>query len=118
MAITVTPATVGARFPEFAKVDPATIQTWIDTAICNVNACEWGKRANIGVEFLTAHYLSYFADPDCVEPAPGPITSEREGQVATTYKVADRFGEEDLGSTKYGRAFISQRRKIFVNRKL
>ncbi len=118
MAIAVTPASIQARFPEFAKVEPDTIQIWIDDALCNVNETQWAKRATMAVEFLTAHCLKLFADPDCEEPSAGPVSSEREGQVAATYKIAEMFAKDDLGSTVYGRRFLTLRKRLFVTRKI
>lgn len=118
MAIEVTPGDIATRFPEFSAVPSATIQQWIDEALCNVNECQWDKRGTFAVELLTAHYLTTFSSPDCAEPAAGPVSSEREGQIAVTYAVADRFKDDALGSTKYGRQFLTLRKRIFVTRKI
>ena len=118
MAITVTVADIQARLPEFSKLDPDSIRPWLNSAIRCVSATQWAGLADDAVTMLAGHLLSLFLDPDCIEPAAGPVTSEREGQVATTYKISDRMAEDDLGTTKYGRRFITMRRKIFVTRKI
>lgn len=117
MAITVTVASLITRLPEFAEVDPVKIQLAIDEAIARVNETQWSAKADLGVSYLAAHLIAFFYDPDCVEPEPGVVTSEREGGVAATYAIADHMKDAGaLGSTKYGRHFVTLRREIFVTR--
>lgn len=117
MAITVTVASLITRLPEFAEVDPDRVQLAIDEASARVNEVQWSLKADLGVTYLAAHLIAYFYDPACVEPAPGVVTSEREGGVATSYAIAEHMKDAGaLGSTKYGRHFVGLRREIFVTR--
>lgn len=119
MAITVTPAEIITRLPEFAGLTAVAIQPWLDQAILRVNETEWAGKANEGVIFLTAHLLRYFTDPDCAEPDAGAVSAEREGAVSTSYAIADHIKDGGaLASTKYGRHFLTLRRELFVNRKV
>ena len=120
MTIAVTPSDITALFPEFGPLDPALIQTWIDEATPSVNETQWAGKAESAVKFLTAHFLSVFAGSDGSGTgsvsSPGPVTSEREGQVQASYGVAGIFTSNDLGSTKYGRRYLAMLKAIFVTR--
>ncbi|KKL65120.1 hypothetical protein LCGC14_2158140 [marine sediment metagenome] len=118
MAVTVTAGDIRTQFPEFGSVADSVIERWIVEATAEVNATQWASRATRGVEWLTAHYLASFASPDCDEPGAGPVSSEREGAVAASYKIADLFARDALGTTKYGRQFLTLRKRVFVKRKI
>ncbi len=116
MAITVQDITT--RFPEFASLDPARIQSAINEAGRSHNAIEWGPKSDDGLAYFTAHLLAKFG-PDsgaCSEDGPGPVTSEREGQVAVSYAISSKSKESDLGSTKYGRYYLRLQGTLFVRR--
>jgi hypothetical protein len=114
----VTPGSLKAKFAELASVTNAELQTWIDEAELNVCRDAWGDRADDGVSYLAAHLAVTFgaAAHSGVAGASGPATSVRVDQLATTYAVGDVFKNSDLGTTKFGRRFLSMRSLIFAAR--
>lgn len=108
----VTPATLKTKFAEFASVNDSDLQPWIDEAELNVCRATWGDRADDGVSYLAAHLFVVFGD-GCFGgqsgDAPGPVERVKVDQLETEFTVGDVFANEDLGTTKYGRRFISIR---------
>jgi len=47
-----------ARFPEFQNTSDATIDIYIQDAEIMVTQSKWGLLFNIGVAYLSAHYLA------------------------------------------------------------
>ena len=103
-----------ARFPEFGTVDAAVISRWIDEAGRSHNSAQWGGKSDDGLAYLTAHLIVTFGPDACGEGAAGPVSSEREGQIAVGYAVGQIFKNSEMGSTKYGRRYIQLRKTIFV----
>lgn len=114
MAITV--ADIKTRFPEFAGLDDGVIAQYLAEAERNHNAGQWGGKSDDGLAYQTAHLLACFAAGEDSEPGSGPISSEREGEVAVSYAVSDRVKDSAFGSTKYGRWYLELRKTIFVTR--
>lgn len=105
-----------AALPEFASVDDAIVERWLAEATRHHNITQWGLKSDDGLIYLTAHLLASFAQGGFDEPGAGPVTSEREGQVAVSYKVSSVFTEDEFGSTKYGRRYASIRKTVFTTR--
>lgn len=122
MAVTVTASDIKTLFPEFQALDPTVIDLWVAEALPEVNETQWSSKATAAVKFLTAHLLTVFAGTDGAGTGstsdPGPVSSEREGQVQASYAVSSAFTSDDLGTTKYGRRYLSMRSRIFVTRKI
>jgi len=116
--VAVTVVTIKARFPEFASLGDDTIAMYLAEAERSHNAGQWGGKSDDGLSYLTAHLLAMFgaSGDGCDDPAPGPVTSEREGAVAASYAVSDEAKQSEFGSTKYGRRYLELRRTIFVTR--
>ncbi len=118
--MTITAADIKTRFPEFGSVDSNTITRWLEEAERNHNACQWGAKSDDGLAWLTAHFLVAFGG-QCAQDAlgPGPLTSSREGQVAASWSpltVPEIFRKNDLGTTKYGRRYLSLVDTLFTCR--
>ena len=118
--MTVTAADIKVRFPEFGSIDSATITRWLEEAERHHNACQWGSKSDDGLAWLTAHMLAAFGD-ECSGSSlgPGPLTSSREGQVAASWSpltVPEIFRKNDLGTTAYGRRYLSMLDTLFVKR--
>ena len=118
--MTVTAADIKTRFPEFGSIDSTVVQRWLDEAERNHDACQWGGKSDDGLAWLTAHFLAAFGD-QCQQSklGPGPLTSSREGQVAASWSpltVPGIFRKNDLGTTKYGRRYLSMVKTLFVCR--
>lgn len=111
----VTPGTLKAKFTELATASAAELQIWIDEAELNVCRDAWGDRADDGVSYLAAHLYTGFG-PNSGAGSSGPATSKRVDQISVSYAVGTRFTESELGSTKYGRRFLTLLRSIFAAR--
>lgn len=105
---------VEARAPEFEG--RARMTDLIAEAEMDIGA-DWGTRRNKAVALLVLHRLSM--SERGAAGAPGPITSETEGQVSRTYGWSGIYG--DLASTSYGVELLGLRKASFmgfVNRRM
>jgi len=109
--MTVTVATIRQDFPEFASLDSTTITRWLTHAELNHNACQWGGKSDEALSFLAAHFLAAFANPCTAgKQGPGPLTGSTQGQRSVAFSpltVPKAFTKNDLGTTKYGRRYLS-----------
>ncbi len=101
-------------FPEFEAISNATVSRFITKAECRVNRMEWGKKADDGVGYLTAHLLKRLAQGDGA--ASGPVASEKVGDIAVSYGVSDDFKNRELASTVYGRQYLDICGEVFPSR--
>ncbi len=83
--------------PELADAAAEAWSIVLADAALQVGA-NWGRKQEIGQRYLAAHRLTMIARSD----KGGAITSERTGDVATSYAAA---GGEDYSETSYGREF-------------
>ncbi|HEU4402344.1 MAG TPA: DUF4054 domain-containing protein [Candidatus Polarisedimenticolia bacterium] len=60
----------------------------------------FGAHRPLAVALLVLHWLALEARGDA--GAPGPINSEKEGDLARSYGSSGDDGEGDLGSTRWG----------------
>lgn len=112
----VTPGTLKSKFKELAGASAGDLQPWIDEAERNVCRSAWGSRADDGVSYLSAHLYTCFGKTTGGGNAAGPVTSKKVDQLQATYKVGDVFADSDLGTTKFGRRFLSLSRLQFAGR--
>ena len=119
----ITPADIKTRFPEFGAVSTADIQRWLDEAETNHNACQWGGKSDDGLAWLTAHFLTAFPPPSSGtcdgELGPGPLTAAAQGRNSASWSpltVPKIFAKDDLGTTKYGRRYLSMRATLMTCR--
>lgn len=118
MAVTV--ADIRTRFPEFGPTDTATIDRWLAEAGRNHNSACWGDKSDDGLAWLTAHFLVAFAGQCTTDTlGPGPLTATAEAQVSASWSpltVPKLFAKNDLGTTKYGRRYLSLLDTVFCCR--
>jgi hypothetical protein len=117
--MSITAADIKDRFPEFASVDSTTITRWLEEAERNHCADQWAGKSDDGLSYLTAHLMSLFASQGCegIEvKGPGPLVSSTEGSVSASWSVPEMFNKDDLGTTKYGRRYLSLLNTLFVTR--
>ena len=111
-------STIRTRLPEFADTtDPtdALIDTALAAAVACINRVEWGaNRADEGTIWLTGHFILVMQKGSAL--ASGPVTSEREGDLAASYGVGESFQNSVYGTTVYGRQYLELRRTAFPNR--
>lgn len=106
-------ADIKTRFPEFATIDNATIDRWLAEAGRQHNTTQWGGKSDDGLAWLTAHFLAAFEGTGngiTVELGAGPLTGATEDRVSASWSpllVPKIFGQNDLGTTKYGRRYLS-----------
>lgn len=111
----ITPALFKIRFPEFDSVDDARIQIYIDDSVLIVNENYWGVKYNLGLYYLTAHYLALAISNEAIVssgPAPpgltGPVSSRSVGDSSISYSnnPADGDASKYLSQTSYGAHFL------------
>lgn len=114
----VTPGTLKAKFKELGSASGADLTIWIEEAERNVCRDAWGSRADDGVSYLAAHLYSCFGGTSATGGggAAGPVTSKKVDQIQATFAVGDIFKNSDLGTTKFGRRFLSLRKLQFAAR--
>lgn len=104
-----TPQKVLDIAPEFASVEEARIQTFLDYAALSINATVWGVKADFAQALLAAHYLTMSGRAGIG----GAVQMEKVGDLSRTY-----FGEagtETLGDTSYGRWYLELRKSVVTS---
>jgi hypothetical protein len=119
MSLTV--ADIKNRFSEFEAIDSVVVQRWLDEAARNHNATQWGEKSDDGLAWLTAHFLTAFASTSGGGGGfgPGPLTATAEGQTSASWSpltIPKIFAKNDLGTTPYGRRYLSLLQTLFVTR--
>lgn len=113
----VTPATIKARFPEFATVDDSKIQIFIDDAILILNETFWGTKYDLGVSYLAAHFLSLALSSEAgAASAIGAVSSRAVDGVSISYSTMtpENHGDAYYSSTMYGQRYLALRRTLPV----
>ena len=115
--MSITPATLKQRLPEFASVADATIQFWLDSCAQELNRDRWGSKYDEGHLLLTAHTLvraGALSGAGGASQATGPVASTTVGPVSRSYAVAaaSADGADDLELTAYGQLFKRKRKTL------
>lgn len=100
--MSVSPQDVKLIAPELAGQTNPRIQFFIDLAVTNVNANVWVEKTDQAVTLLTAHFMTLSNRGG----SGGAITSERVGDLATSYS-APSGDMSELGQTAYGQMFVT-----------
>lgn len=121
MAVTV--ASIKVKHPEFGSTPNPRVQLFLDDATLRVAADQWGSKADMGIIELACHLMQKANDAEEAEGDLGPITSESVGDISVDYANPQSsfhasYTNSDLGTTSYGRAFLTLRREIFSSRVL
>lgn len=124
MAVEVTAADVIAIAPEFAGMDDAQIEPFIEIARDFVNETTWGSKAANGIRYLAAHLVKTLGidadDATGNTDATGPITSERVGDLSRSYGSAlsnaahASLSDQMLATTRYGQVFVMYRKTLLI----
>ena len=112
--MTVVPADVITRFPDFELVENVRIQEFIDEAERNVKRSVFGSRDDDAVIFLTAHLLEI--DDGGSDGSVGPVQSEKVGPLSRSHAVPSVFDDSMLATTNGGRMFKDLIRNSFADR--
>lgn len=81
----VTPSGFKIRFPEFALVEDARIQLFLDDSETEINLDTWGDYYDRGISYLTAHLLTI------ATKTAGGVSSEMLGNV-----IRKKVGEIEI----------------------
>ncbi len=115
----ITPASFKIRFQEFDCSKSATIQMFIDDAVLILNEAFWGKKYDLGLYYLTAHYLSK-GIATAVAKGKGQAGSMVSGRAvdgtSITYAVPAIENQDDAyySSTAYGQRYVQLRSKLGI----
>lgn len=117
MAVTATD--IRDHFTEFDGLSDTVITRWLAQAERRVNRTQWGEKADDATLWLTAHLLKLQLTLACgVQPASGPVSSQRVGDLAVTYKLPERMSQTFLASTVYGQYYQTLKTGIWPTRVL
>ena len=115
------PNDIITRFPNFVDENPVRIQLFITDAEQSVNRTVWGKKADLGIIYLTAHLLAISPSPDISGGSGsvgGVVTSEKVGDLSRNYSTTtapSSASNAALSSTRYGLEFIRLRREVLTS---
>lgn len=119
----VTSETLKALHPEFGSIQETRVAAFITLAALRVASAQWGNKADLGVTWMACHMLAKAIAMESGKADLGFITSETVGELSKTYSNPQSnfyasYTDTDLGTTSYGRAFITLRRECFPERVL
>lgn len=115
-------ATFKARFPEFASVEDATVQVFMDEAIMEVNDTWIEEYRTPGVLHLTAHLLAsqglgVSTPGDSGASVTGGVKRRTVGDVTTEFNGISSGGGSGLvgtySTTRYGQRYLEMKRINF-----
>ena len=106
----ITPAEFKARFPEYATLDDAYIQNFISDAYLELAEPRWGNFYNLGLYYLSAHYL-YMAKKSANGQSVGCVLSSQSvGDVSVSYATPANVDQDYyLKLSSYGQRFLYYR---------
>jgi len=111
------PKTFKSRFSEFACLDEARIQIFIDDAIIILNETYWGEKYDMGICYLAAHYLALAEKTKNGSAASNnPISNRAVDGVSITYATPAPEDQTDAyySSTSYGQRYLALRKTLGV----
>lgn len=103
--------------PEFASVDPDTIDKWRAYAESRIDEVQVGTaKYDQLVIFLTGHYLKSFQLQSGLPP--GAMSQKRVDKLAASFAIDVKsvLGRSALAATAYGRMYLDLIRLVFVER--
>lgn len=115
--MSIDPTLFKIRFPEFIGQTDERIQIFIDDAIIVINENFWGEKYNLGLNYLTAHYLvSAIKSEAGSSGSIGGISGKSVDGVSVSYaKVQIKDSAEDfVASTIYGQRYLTLKKTLGV----
>lgn len=116
--MTITPESFSLRYPEFSCVTDERIQLFIDDAVIVLNEDYWGNKYDLGLSYLTAHYLTIALrmEDGNTEDAASTISAKAVDGTSITYAVPVINDGSDAfyNSTPYGMQYLALRRNLGV----
>jgi hypothetical protein len=115
MASNIQPQYFLTVFPEFKKVDPATLDAYLDIATLRVPSRVWGQSTNYATALLCAHILTAQGRGG-QGAAGGATTAEQVGDLSRSFQYIAEVGSGDswLATTRYGIDFIALRNETVI----
>ncbi len=113
----ITPAEFKAKFPEFASIADATIQLSIDESVIILNENYWGTKYNLGLYYLSAHFL-VIAEKTAggSSGGSGPVSSKAVDGTSLSYAITsmDDAGDIYYNQSSYGQRYLALRETLGV----
>jgi hypothetical protein len=111
----VTAEQVKAIATEFESVDDEVVELLILQAENRMNAAVWGSKFQDGQIYLTAHLLFLYVHQSGTGNN-GAVTSETVGPLSRSFSIGEWDKEGTLGSTSWGREYVTLRKSLFPAR--
>lgn len=111
------PASFKVRFPEFSAESDSRIQVFIDDSVVLLNSVYWGTKYDLGLYYLTAHYLALANKSEAGSiTSNGQISSRSVDGASVGYSHPTPANESDAyyASTSYGQRYLALRRNLGV----
>ena len=108
--MTVTPASIKAKFLEFAELENAYIQLYIGTAYVSANSDKLGSAYDEAVSYYTAHLLTLSSQAQKVESddTTSGVKEQEAGDMRRVYQENKaKLGSVSLSETSYGNIYLS-----------
>ena len=111
------PASFKVRFPEFDSVLDARIQVFIDDSVVILNTVYWEDKYDLGLYYLTAHYLTLASLTEAGSSGPtGPVAAKTVDGVSISYAnpANNDLSDAFYSSTSYGQRYLALRKSLGV----
>jgi len=113
----ITATSFKTRFPEFTSIADARIELFIEDAVLVLNEVNWGTKYDLGLYYLTAHYLA-LGEKSSVgnSGSNGQVASKAVDGTSISYNNATLTGVDDsyYSSTSYGQRYLQLRKSLGV----
>jgi len=111
----ITAASFKIRFPEFTSVSDARIELFIDDSVLILNETNWGEKYDLGLYYLTAHYLTLGEKSSAGNSGSNSqIASKAVDGTSVSYNNPTLTGSDDsyFSSTSYGQRYLELRKSL------
>ena len=102
-------------FPEFKKVEKATVQAYLELASCRVPCHVWKENTKYATALLTAHMLTGQGHKG-LGSGGGALTDESVGEISQSFATVFEVnrGDAPMMTTRYGIDFIALRKETVM----
>lgn len=113
----ITPASFKIRFPEFDSTADERVQLFIDDAVLILNEAYWGDKYDLGLSYLSAHYLKLSIDASLGnDEATSMVSGKTVDGTSVTFAVPTIENQDDAyySSSAYGQRYLQLRSKLGI----
>ena len=113
----ITATSFKVRFPEFAAVLDARIEIFIDDAVLILNEVYWGTKYDLGLNYLTANYLTLGEKSSGGSTGSNnEIASRGVDGTSVSYNnvTLDSLSDSYYTSTSYGQRYLALMKTLGV----